>query len=79
VARYHHNIPQKDAFVKRVKRRFFANPCPEPSVWTAIVESIPEKLARCRQTLEQIQPGCTSPKTRKRRKVAVQLFRGHYT
>jgi hypothetical protein len=33
-------------------------------VWTATVDSIIAKLARCRQTLEQIQPGCTAPKTR---------------
>jgi transposase len=42
------------------------NEDPKPFVWTATVESIQEKLTRCRQTLEQIQPGCTSPKTRKR-------------
>jgi hypothetical protein len=41
---------------------------PKPFVWTATVESIQEKLTRCRRTLEQIQPGCTSPKSRKRRK-----------
>jgi transposase len=40
---------------------------PKPFVWTATVESILEKLSRCRQTLEQIQPGCTQPRTRKRR------------
>ncbi|MGH9447553.1 MAG: IS630 family transposase [Terriglobia bacterium] len=38
---------------------------PKPFVWTATVESIVEKLSRCRQTLEQIQPGCTLPRTRK--------------
>jgi transposase len=38
---------------------------PKPFVWTATVESILEKLARCRQTLEQIQPGCTALKTGK--------------
>ena len=41
------------------------NDKPRPFVWTATVESIVSKLARCRQTLEQIQPGCTTPKTRK--------------
>ena len=41
---------------------------PKPFVWTATVESITEKLSRCRQTLEKIQPGCTSPRTRKRKK-----------
>lgn len=43
------------------------NQKPKPFVWTATVESILAKLARCRQTLEQIQPGCTLPKTRKRK------------
>jgi transposase len=39
---------------------------PKPFVWTATVESIQAKLSRCRQTLEQIRPGCTKPRTRKR-------------
>lgn len=43
------------------------NKKPRPFVWTATVESIVAKLARCRQTLEQIQPGCTARKTRKRK------------
>jgi transposase len=42
------------------------NANPKPFVWTATVDSIVAKLAPCRQTLEQIQPGCTAPKTRKR-------------
>lgn len=42
------------------------NEKPKPFVWTATVDSILAKLARCRQTLEQIQPGCTLPKARKR-------------
>ena len=42
------------------------NENPRPFVWTATVDSIVAKLARCRQTLEQIQPGCTSPKRRQR-------------
>jgi transposase len=44
------------------------NKDPKPFVWTATVESIVEKLSRCRRTLERIQPGCTSPRTRKRKK-----------
>ncbi len=40
---------------------------PKPFVWTATVDSIVEKLSRCRQTPEQIQPGCTLPRTRKRK------------
>ena len=43
------------------------NENPKPFVWTATVDSILAKLARCRQTLEQIQPGCSVPKTRKRK------------
>jgi transposase len=41
------------------------NEKPKPLVWTATVESITEKLSRCRQTLEKIQPGCTLPRSRK--------------
>jgi transposase len=44
------------------------NSDPKPFVWTATVESITQKLSRCRQTLEQIQPGSTAPRTRKRAK-----------
>ena len=43
------------------------NEAPKPFVWTATVESIMEKLSRCRQTLERIQPGSTLPKVRKRK------------
>ena len=43
------------------------NEKPKPFVWKATVESILAKLSRCRQTLEQIQPGSTLPKTRKRK------------
>ena len=41
---------------------------PKPFVWTATIESITEKLSHCRQTLEKIQPGCSTPKTRKSKK-----------
>jgi transposase len=44
------------------------NDDPQPFVWTATVESIVEKLSRCRQTLEQIKPGCTQPRSKKRSK-----------
>ena len=43
------------------------NTSPKPFVWTATVDSILAKLAKCRQTLEQIQPGCTIPKNGKRK------------
>jgi transposase len=41
------------------------NSDPKPFVWTATVESIVEKLSRCKQTLERIKPGCTRPRARK--------------
>ncbi|MBI2820593.1 MAG: IS630 family transposase [Acidobacteria bacterium] len=44
------------------------NENPRPFVWTATVQSIVEKLSRCRQTLDQIQPGCTLPRSRKAKK-----------
>jgi transposase len=43
------------------------NEHPKPFVWTATVDSILAKLARCRQTLEQIQPASALPRTRKRK------------
>lgn len=45
------------------------NKNPKPFVWTATVDSIVEKLSRCRQTLEKIRPGCTLPRKRKIRKI----------
>lgn len=41
------------------------NADPKPFVWTTTVESIVEKLSRCKQTLERIKPGCTRPRRRK--------------
>jgi len=41
------------------------NAKPKPFVWTASVERILEKIAKCRSRLEEIQPGCTKPKARK--------------
>jgi hypothetical protein len=46
------------------------NEDPRPFVWTATVDMIQETLARCRQTLEPIQPGCTQPR---RKRPAQQL------
>ena len=44
---------------------------PKPFVWTATVAAIQAKLSRCRQTLEQIKPGCTAPRTRSKIKSPV--------
>ena len=43
------------------------NENPKPFVWTATVDSILEKLSRCRRTLEKIQPGSTLPRSRKKK------------
>jgi transposase len=43
------------------------NEDPKIFVWTATVDSIMEKLSRCRQTLEKIQPGSTLPRSRKKK------------
>lgn len=52
--------------LKKAIHEFLAvwNKDPQPFVWTATVESIMEKLSRCRQTLENIEPGCTLPRRR---------------
>jgi transposase len=44
------------------------NQNPKPFLWTATLESIVEKLRGCRQTLEQIKPGCTQPRSRRSKK-----------
>lgn len=44
------------------------NEKPKSFVWTAAVELIIEKLSRCRQTLEKIEPQCTLPRKRKAKK-----------
>lgn len=44
------------------------NADPKPFVWTATVQSIVQKLSRCKQTLEKIKPGCTRPRIRKNTK-----------
>jgi transposase len=41
------------------------NTNPKPFVWTASVEAILEKIAKCRRRLEQIHPGSTKPRGQK--------------
>ena len=42
------------------------NEKPKPYVWTAKVEDIMRKIARARTKLEQIKPGCTLPRGKKK-------------
>ena len=56
-----------DALVAAIEEYLAAwNTKPNPFIWTATVDSIIEKLAHCKQTLERIQPSCTLPRTRKK-------------
>jgi len=43
------------------------NEAPEPFVWTATADSIMAKLDRARKKLEEIKPGCTAPRSRKKK------------
>jgi len=57
------SVPDLVAAIEEYVKVWNANP--KPFVWTTTVESIMEKLSRCRQTLEKIQPGCTASHSRK--------------
>lgn len=43
------------------------NADPKPFVWTAKVEDILRKIARAREKLEALKPGCTQPRRRQKR------------
>jgi transposase len=58
-----HSVVDLEGAIAEFMQAWNANP--NPFVWTATVDSILEKLTRCRRRLEQIEPGCTSPKSRK--------------
>ena len=44
------------------------NEAPRPFVWTATVEKIVAKIERARQKLEEIKPGWSKRKKRKKRR-----------
>jgi hypothetical protein len=60
------SVDDLKAAIDEFLRTWNANP--RPFIWTATVESIVEKLSRCKQTLEKIKPGCTRPRVRKNTK-----------
>lgn len=62
------NVPDLITAIQEFMEAWNENP--RPFVWTATVKSILAKLSGCRQTLERIQPGCTLPPQRKRRKLS---------
>ena len=43
------------------------NDNPKPFVWTATVEAIVKKFARARANMQQIEPGSTVPRRKRRR------------
>jgi len=47
------------------------NDNPRPFIWTATVGEIVAKLARAREKLETIKPGCTQPRQRKMKQTAI--------
>ena len=49
--------------IEEFMRSWNANP--SPFIWTATVQTILDKLERCRRRLEEVQPGCTRPNPRK--------------
>ncbi len=51
------------------------NDNPQPFLWTATLASIQARLARCLQTLEQIKPGCTAPRARKKHNKSPVIYR----
>ena len=55
-----HSVQDLEAAIHAFTVAWNANPA--PFVWTASVEKILEKIARCQRRLEQIQPGCTKTK-----------------
>jgi transposase len=60
------SVDDLKAAIDEFLRTWNANP--RPFIWTATVESIVDKLSRCKQTLEKIKPGCTRPRVRKNTK-----------
>jgi transposase len=60
------SVEDLEQAIEGFMRRWNANP--SPFIWTATVETILEKLERCRRRLEEAQPGCTRPKLGKQAK-----------
>ena len=58
-----HSVADLEQAIGEFMRAWNANPT--PFVWTATVKGILKKLTRCRRRLEQLEPGCTKPKSRK--------------
>ena len=58
------NVPDLTQAIDEFMKAWNKNP--KPFIWTATVESIIKKIDRARAKAEQIQPGSTLPRTKKR-------------
>ena len=58
------NVPDLIAAIEAFMEAW--NRDPVPFIWQAKAEDILAKIERCRRRLEQIQPGCTLPRRRKK-------------
>ena len=58
------SVPDLQAAIERFLEAW--NEKPKPYIWTAKVEDIMKKIERARAKLEQIRPGCTQPKGKKK-------------
>jgi len=54
------------------------NEKPKPFIWSATVEDIIKKIDRARVKMEQIQPGSTQPRGKKRRRRFCKVIYGTY-
>jgi hypothetical protein len=58
------SVPDLQAAIVKFLEAWNQNP--KPFVWTASVESIIKKIEKARAKLEQIKPGCTQPRGKKK-------------
>ncbi len=52
------------------------NKNPKPFIWSATVEDIIKKIDRARLQMEQIKPGSTQPRGKKKPSCPVKLYTG---
>ena len=58
------SVPDLKAAIEEFMRAWNQNP--KPFIWTASVGQIIKKIERARVTMEQIKPGSTRPKGKKK-------------
>jgi len=58
------SVADLEAAIERFLKAW--NDKPTPFIWTASVEEIVKKIDRARAKLEQLKPGCTQPRGKKK-------------